>query len=45
MENKLFDNLQSEVKVGFVFWEYTRLGLLPESEYDKRILEEYLKKE
>lgn len=28
-----------------VIWEYTRLGLLPESEYDKRILEEYLKKE
>ncbi|MED3687909.1 antitoxin YezG family protein [Peribacillus butanolivorans] len=28
-----------------VIWEYTRLDLLPESEYDKRILEEYLKKE
>ncbi|MFJ7509398.1 immunity protein YezG family protein [Peribacillus simplex] len=28
-----------------VIWEYTRLGLLPESEYDKSILEEYLKKE
>ncbi|GAB6255102.1 MULTISPECIES: immunity protein YezG family protein [Peribacillus] len=28
-----------------VIWEYTRLGLLPETEYDKSILEEYLKKE
>ncbi|WP_413020318.1 MULTISPECIES: hypothetical protein [Peribacillus] len=26
-------------------WEYTRLGLLPESENEKSILEEYLKKE
>lgn len=26
-----------------VIWEYTRLGLLPETEYDKSILEEYLK--
>ncbi|MGE7760400.1 immunity protein YezG family protein [Peribacillus sp. NPDC097895] len=28
-----------------VIWEYTRLDLLPETEYDKSILEEYLKKE
>ncbi|QNK47032.1 DUF600 family protein [Brevibacterium sp. PAMC23299] len=28
-----------------VIWEYTRLGLLPETEYDKSILEEYLKKD
>ncbi|MDV7767680.1 hypothetical protein N9I19_24645 [Peribacillus sp. CSMR9] len=26
-------------------WEYTCLGLLHESEYDKNILEEYLKNE
>ncbi|MFS0763800.1 immunity protein YezG family protein [Peribacillus phoenicis] len=26
-------------------WEYTCLGLLPETEYDKSILEEYLKNE
>ncbi|WP_373691279.1 immunity protein YezG family protein [Peribacillus frigoritolerans] len=30
---------------GRVIWEYNRLGLLSESEYDKSILEEYLKKE
>ncbi|MEK4069517.1 antitoxin YezG family protein [Peribacillus sp. FSL R5-0717] len=28
-----------------VIWEYTRLGLLPETEYDKSILEDYLKKD
>ncbi|WP_413243421.1 hypothetical protein [Peribacillus phoenicis] len=28
-----------------MIWEYTRLGLLPESENEKSILEEYLKKE
>jgi hypothetical protein len=28
-----------------VIWEYTHLGILPESEYDTSILEEYHKKE
>ena len=27
-----------------IIWEYNRLNLLPESEYDKSILEEYLRK-